>query len=66
MLSNVDPEYDICSEAKAASTGKLTYKIEMTGKNIGDLLNAKGISWGWFSDGFKLPAGNDPCENRKI
>jgi phospholipase C len=26
---------------------------EMTGKNIGDLLNTKDIAWGWFSAGFK-------------
>jgi phospholipase C len=30
----------------------------MTGKNIGDLLNAKNISWGWFQGGFNLQAVN--------
>ena len=25
----------------------------MSGTNIGDLLNAKGITWGWFQGGFK-------------
>jgi phospholipase C len=25
----------------------------MTGKNIGDLLNAAGLSWGWFQGGFR-------------
>jgi phospholipase C len=24
----------------------------MSGKNVGDLLNAKGITWGWFEGGF--------------
>ncbi len=24
-----------------------------TGKNVGDLLNAKGITWGWFNGGFR-------------
>ena len=28
----------------------------MTGQNIGDLLNAKGITWGWFQGGF-APTG---------
>lgn len=28
----------------------------MQGKNIGDLLNAKNIAWGWFQGGFK-PTG---------
>lgn len=27
--------------------------MQMTGKNIGDLLNTKGITWGWFQGGFK-------------
>ncbi len=26
--------------------------VQMTGKNVGDLLNAKGITWGWFNGGF--------------
>ncbi len=27
--------------------------ITMSGQNVGDLLNAKGITWGWFQGGFK-------------
>ena len=27
-------------------------QITMSGKNVGDLLNAKGIPWGWFQGGF--------------
>lgn len=27
--------------------------VTMSGKNIGDLLNARGITWGWFQGGFK-------------
>jgi len=26
--------------------------LTMSGKNVGDLLNAKGITWGWFQGGF--------------
>ena len=26
--------------------------MQSTNKNIGDLLNAKGITWGWFQGGF--------------
>lgn len=33
-------------------------QISMTGKNVGDLLNAKGITWGWFQGGF-APTGTD-------
>ena len=26
--------------------------MSMSGSNIGDLLNARGITWGWFEGGF--------------
>jgi phospholipase C len=35
-----------------------TNMITVTGKNVGDLLNAKGITWGWFQGGF-APTGYD-------
>jgi phospholipase C len=28
-------------------------RVSMSGKNVGDLLNAKGITWGWFQGGFR-------------
>jgi phospholipase C len=39
VIANIDPTADDCS------TGTT---IQMAGKNIGDLLNAKGVTWGWF------------------
>ena len=30
--------------------------LTMTGKNVGDLLNAKSVSWGWFQGGFRPSA----------
>jgi phospholipase C len=33
-------------------------QVTMSGKNVGDLLNAKGITWGWFQGGF-APTGVD-------
>jgi phospholipase C len=27
--------------------------VTMSGKNVGDLLNARGVTWGWFQGGFK-------------
>ena len=30
----------------------------MTGRNIGDMLNQKGITWGWFEGGFDLTVTN--------
>jgi phospholipase C len=32
--------------------------ITMSGKNVGDLLNAKNITWGWFQGGFKPSSVN--------
>jgi phospholipase C len=29
----------------------------MSGRNVGDLLNTKGVSWGWFQGGFRPDAG---------
>jgi phospholipase C len=30
--------------------------VQMSGRNIGDLLNAKNITWGWFQGGFDNPS----------
>ncbi len=50
MINDVDPGYDTCSSA--------TDQAMMSGQNIGDLLNAKSISWGGFMGGFNLGASN--------
>ncbi|HEV3330146.1 MAG TPA: alkaline phosphatase family protein [Bryobacteraceae bacterium] len=42
-----DPSLDDCTLAPPRAY------IMMTGKNVGDLLNAKGITWGWFQGGFR-------------
>lgn len=46
VVNDPDPTYDDCSNNYA--------HVSMidTNKNVGDLLNAKGISWGWFEGGF--------------
>jgi len=51
------PFYDDCV-ATDPTTSKLFTKIRIsvTGKNVGDLLNAKGLTWGWFQGGF-APTG---------
>ncbi|MGB7730970.1 MAG: alkaline phosphatase family protein [Candidatus Acidiferrum sp.] len=49
--SDSDPAGDVCS----TSTGE---KFSMSGKNIGDLLNAAGVSWGFFEGGFDLTVTN--------
>ncbi|HEY2019450.1 MAG TPA: alkaline phosphatase family protein [Bryobacteraceae bacterium] len=47
-----DPSLDDCTLAPPR-----TY-ITISGKNIGDLLNAKGLTWGWFQGGFKPSSVN--------
>jgi phospholipase C len=44
LVNDAQPYYDDCSTRDAAS---------LTGQNIGDLLNAAGLSWGWFQGGFR-------------
>ena len=43
LISDAQPYWDDCSNRDA---------VAMTGTNVGDLLNAKGLSWGWFEGGF--------------
>jgi len=44
LIDDAQPYYDDCSTRDAVS---------MTGTNIGDELNAAGLSWGWFQGGFR-------------
>ncbi len=53
IYGDIDPYYDQCSDNSHTSTNPLGI---MTGENIGDLLNAKGVTWGWFQGGF-APTG---------
>jgi phospholipase C len=50
MIGDTDPLGDVCSAAADQNT--------MKGKNIGDLLNAAGITWGFFEGGFDLTVTN--------
>jgi phospholipase C len=50
LFNNASPLYETC-----ASSSEL---FHMTGKNIGDLLNAAGVTWGFFAEGFDLTAAN--------
>lgn len=43
LINDIDPTFDKCSAAVTAA---------MTGINVGNLLNAKGVTWGWFQGGF--------------
>jgi phospholipase C len=47
VVNDLDPAADDCSKGKTA---------ELAGKNVGDLLNQKNVTWGWFEGGFKPSA----------
>jgi phospholipase C len=53
VYSDADPNFDVCSATEDHKTAAQT--IQMGGKNIGDLLNQAGVSWGWFQGGFASP-----------
>ncbi len=58
-IGDADPNGDMCS----TSSGEV---FNMSGQNIGNLLNTAGISWGFFEGGFDLtitnPNGSTGCQ----
>ena len=50
VVNDPDPAYDDCSDSNHTSSNTLA--AAATGQNIGDLLNARGVTWGWFQGGF--------------
>src|SRR5262245_43282327 len=50
VIGDPQPAFDDCSTRET---------VRIAGKNVGDLLNAKHLTWGWFQGGFtpSTPAG---------
>src|SRR5207302_8183617 len=46
VYGDPDPMFDTCSGSGVTAVG---------GKNIGDLLSAQNVTWGWFQGGFASP-----------
>ncbi|RJS95225.1 phospholipase C [Salinisphaera sp. Q1T1-3] len=61
LIGDPDPMGDRCSGNTQARMG---------GRNIGDLLNKAGVTWGWFEGGFDLgvvnPDGSTGCERAHV
>jgi phospholipase C len=59
LISDADPVGDVCS----TTSGEL---VRFGGKNVGDLLIAAGVTWGFFEGGFNLgltnPDGSTGCK----
>ena len=51
LISDADPIDDVCSSPSGN-------QVHFTGKNVGDLLNDKNITWGFFEGGFDLTKTN--------
>jgi phospholipase C len=51
VISNIAPRTEDCADPN-------TPRIEMSGRNIGDLLNARHVSWGYFYEGFRATSRN--------
>jgi phospholipase C len=58
MIGDADPEQDVCSNPAIDL-------VTMAGRNVGDLLNKRNITWGWFEGGFNRqtvnPNGSTGC-----
>jgi phospholipase C len=46
VYGDPDPNFDVCSHGSTTAVG---------GRNVGDLLSAASLSWGWFQGGFASP-----------
>jgi phospholipase C len=59
LIGDADPVGDVCS----TTTGNV---VQFGGKNVGDLLSAAGVTWGFFEGGFNLgltnPDGSTGCK----
>jgi phospholipase C len=68
LQGDSEPRYDACANAGTAlESAEVEYEKgkkemvelpggasgEMTGRNIGNLLNERGVTWGWFQGGFE-------------
>jgi phospholipase C len=63
LIGDADPLNDVCA-------GPTKFQVNLSSQNIGDLLNAAGLSWGWFQGGFNLtitnPNGTTGCNRSTV
>jgi len=50
VINDPDPAWDDCSDKNHTSKDNLA---TMQGRNVGDLLNQRHVTWGWFQGGFR-------------
>jgi phospholipase C len=63
LVGDADPLSDVCA-------GPTKFQANLSGNNVGNLLNAAGLSWGWFQGGFDLtitnPNGSTGCNRSTV
>jgi phospholipase C len=52
VTGDPQPSGDVCTNRD---------NVTMSGRNIGNLLNDKGVTWGWFNGGFHTASGQPAC-----
>ncbi len=50
LIADVDPALDDCSDR---ASGRPLGRFPASSRTIGDLLSTAGVTWGWFSGGFR-------------
>jgi phospholipase C len=68
LQGDSEPYFDQCSNASSALSaeglpGGVT--VSMTGKNVGNLLNEKSVTWGWFQGGFAPSATENAAKEKR-
>ncbi|SOD71691.1 phospholipase C [Jatrophihabitans sp. GAS493] len=63
VVNDPDPAFDDCSDSNHTSTNTLA---AATGQNIGDLLNQRGVTWGWFQGGFAPTSPASPTQTYSV
>jgi phospholipase C len=60
IYGDIDPFFDQCSDNNHTppTSGQPSPEGVLTGPNIGNLLNAKHVTWGWFQGGFAPTSTN--------
>lgn len=59
VVGDPQPYLDICSRHDASA------EAVMGGRNVGDLLNRAGVTWGWFQGGFSL-SKDGTCSSQHV
>jgi phospholipase C len=68
MLGDTEPFFDQCSNAGSPLNGEglpTGVTVSMSGKNIGNLLNEKNVTWGWFQGGFAPTATENAAKEKR-